>query len=290
MIPLDFVAGTHGHFFEYVLNRGFGFASGDFLPFTALGSSHNMPKTYKNDRAIVCGHWFEIDPVMLTNSDRVIRIVFDQDDLLLVSSLSLLRAANLDIHNDQLHVDTINKLDNPYYQTVLTEIYQAYPFLDASDPNIPRNVLREYFKFGFANPDINGYWQKLKTMLSIPVSNEFRTHLRCFYDLDHLIKTCQDLSSWLERPFNYQSWLPQVHELFKSKVKFLQDKEQCDQILDDVVNQRSRSLPGLNLFQESYINGKLECIFKKEMPFHQDQYFTNTGDMLHYIHTQAPSL
>jgi hypothetical protein len=42
--------------------------------------------------------------------------------------------------------------------------------------------------------------------------------------------------------------------------------------------------------QESYINGRLEDIFKKEMPFQQDLYFTNTEDVLYYINNQAPNL
>lgn len=290
MIPLDFVAGTHGHFLEYVLNRGFGFAPADFLPFTALGSSHQMPMHYKKNRKIVCGHWFETDPKVVTTSRHVIRIVFDKDDLLLVSSLSLLRAADQNIHNDQLDQDTRSKLDNAYYQQMLIDIYRAYPFLDRSDTNIPRYVLREYFKFGFANPEINGYWKKLQSMLSLSAVQEFRVELKCFYDVDRLINTCIKMSAWLGLPFEYQSWLPDVHAMFKAKVKFLEDKRYCDLIIDDIMHQRSRSLPNLNLLQESYINGNLERLLGKEMPFHQDQYFTHTRDMLQYIHTQAPCL
>jgi hypothetical protein len=49
-------------------------------------------------------------------------------------------------------------------------------------------------------------------------------------------------------------------------------------------------VPQLTLFQESYINGTLERLFQREMPFHQPDYFTSTKDMLYYINHTAPNL
>jgi hypothetical protein len=57
-----------------------------------------------------------------------------------------------------------------------------------------------------------------------------------------------------------------------------------------VVAEQDIQIPQLTLFQESYINAKLENYYAKEMPFHQAKYFTNTKDVLQYIKTQAPNL
>lgn len=289
MIPLDFVAGTHGHFLEYVINRALAYTDLDFNPFTGLGTSHQRPKRYLEHRMIVCDHWFENDPAAVTRANQTIRITFEQKDLLLVSSLSLLRAADLNIDNDVLHEDTVIKLQNPYYSHVLQQIYQSYPFLDRGRNDIPRSVLREFFKFGFGNPDINGYWIKLQDMRQVPAGDVFEITLDCIYDLNRLIQMLGALSSWLDRSLTVD-WLPAIHELFLSKIPYLHHRDQCESIIRAVIDQESIDIPNLSLLQESYINGRLEQHLRKEMPFHQQCYFTNTKDMLQYIKTQAPNI
>ena len=100
----------------------------------------------------------------LKNFKKVISINFTAEDLLLVSSISLLRAGDYNIDNNNLEVDTVKKLNNRHYRDTLALIYQSYPFLDTSEPSIPRYVLREFYKFGFKNTDVNGYWIKQKQM------------------------------------------------------------------------------------------------------------------------------
>jgi len=290
MIPLDFVAGTHGHFIEYVLNRSIGFTNVSFDPFTSLGTSHQKPKEYLNNRTIICNHWFENDPSAITKSSKIIRIVFDQDDILLVSSVSLLRAADLSIDNNFLHIDTAKKLNNRYYADTLEKIYQSYDFLNRTQDHIPRNVLREYFKFGFADPTVNGYWKKLQQMCNLPANDVFEITLKQIYDIDCLQDVLQKISAWLDQPMDTGQWLSELHQKFLDMLPFRNHQNQCDTIIQAVINRLDLAIPALSLLQESYINGKLERHFNKEMPFHQIDYFPNTKDVLQYIESQAPKL
>ena len=288
MIPLDFVAGTHGHFIEYVLNRAFGFTSSDIDLFNHLGASHKRPVDYLQSRGIVCKHWFEVDADTLKKSNRVIRIVFDKDDILLVSSLSLLRAGDMNINNDQLHIDTKKKLNNALYVDTLEQIYSAYGDHLRTRNSIPRNILREYFKFGFRDPEINGYWKKLKSLLSNQVDSDFRIDLKKIYNIDDFVSVLKDLAVWLDRPIDIGPWLPLLHQKFISKVQYLDHTMQCEQIIEQVMSGIDTTIPKLSILQESYINARLEGVFKKEMPFHDINYFTNTKDVLNYIKLQAP--
>ena len=149
-IPIDFVAGTHGHFLEVVLNRFFNITKTNLDPFNALGASHNVNAEYLNSRLFVARHWFEDSTDQISQFNRAISIQFDLDDLLLVSSVSLLRAGDLGIDNNQLEIDTYIKLNNKFYQGLLAEILNAYPDFENSNGSIPRNILREFFKFGFS--------------------------------------------------------------------------------------------------------------------------------------------
>jgi len=290
MIPLDFVPGTHGHFMEYVCNRAFGFVKTAFDPFNELGISHRRPKNYNKQREIIWGHWYETNPSVLISAPRIIRIIFDKQDILLVHSISLLRSGDLGVESDRLHIDTIKKLHNPLYVSTLNDIYQSYPNIDRKADFIPRHVLREYYKFGFRDPEINGYWKHFKHMISISHSNEFKIVLKKLYQYDSLVDTLRELSDWLQRPMETDSWLPEIHSKFISKIPYLDHTRVCENIIQAVVDQKNIPIPALSLLQESYINGRLESIFLKEMPFYHYDYFTNTEDILNYLKCQAPTL
>lgn len=288
IIPIDFVAGTHGHFLEIMLNKFFNQTSVDFDPFDALGASHNVTKEYLNTRLFVAQHWFEEAPEKLPQLGRVISIQFDQDDLLLISSVSLFRANEYTIENDLLEVDTIRKLDNKFYSNLLVEILTAYPGSYDSNGSIPRNVLREFFKFGFLNPNAHGYWKKQQQMhYTIPV---FVFKFKAFYNYNLLVNNLLKLQNFLDMPVELNDTLMTLHKKFLSNVPYINNQAQCDDIVLAVQSNRDQTIPALTLLQESYINAKMENIYKKEMPFHDLNYFTSTKDMLQYIKTQAPNL
>lgn len=290
MIPLDFVPGTHGHFLEYVLNRLLNILDDYQDPFTALGTSHAQSTAYRRAREIYCGHWYRSNIYALEHSDRVIRITFEPEDVLLVTSMSLLRAADLQIDNNTLHIETAQKLQNQFYMEFLENIYRAYPNIHRT-PDIPRHILREYFKFGFRDFALNGYWQELQRLLAVKVNDCFEFDIKTIYDHDRLLDRLGVLQRWLDRPLDLaNNWLPEAHAKFLSKVPYLNSKDQCDQIVDAVVGRQSAPIPALTLLQESYINGRLEHLFGREMPFDQTDYFTNTESMLHYLDTEAPLL
>jgi hypothetical protein len=288
IIPIEFVPGTHGHFLEIVLNKFFNVTSVNFDPFNTLGASHVVEKSYLDSRIFVARHWYE-DPInKLTEFDHVISIQFDQDDLLLVSSLSLLRADPHHIDIDLLEVDTYHKLDNCEYRGLLCDITNAYPFLDHSTGSIPRNVLREFFKFGFLNPTTEGHWKILqKFRYTTPV---FIFKFKAFYERDLLLKTLTELQDFLGMSFRFGEEFDRLHEKFLKLNQYRNHQLQCEAIISAIQSEEHQIIPPLTLLQESYINAKMENIYKKEMPFHNLNYFTSTKDMLHYIKTEAPTI
>jgi hypothetical protein len=290
LIGIDFVAGTHGHFLETTLNKFFGIIPNMPEAFTHLGTSHNKFVVFQKNKLFHADHWSELYPEQIENFDRLISIRFDQKDLLLVSSVSLLRTDNRNIDNDDLHNDTVAKLKNRLYESVLEEIYLAYPFLDRSQQSIPRYVLREYFKFGFKNPSINGYWKKQQLMTYSTDINVLSFDFASFYNVDQFVNNLRQVEEFVGKKLNFSSEFYEHHSRFLKFIPYQSHKSQCDHIIECVLNNIVTQIPDLTLFQESYINGQLENIFHKEMPFHQDRYFTSTVDMLYYITNLAPNL
>jgi hypothetical protein len=289
-ISIDFVAGSHGNFLEAVLNKHFGIVdAGDV--FTALGTSHQKNKSYHHSKLFSAKHWFELYPTeYMKQFDKIISIVFQQDDLLLLSSVSLLRAGDMNIDNNELEFNTRTKLNNKFYGNLLQQIDAAYPFLDSKEPSIPRDVLREFFKFGFRDPNTNGYWIKQQEMKYPDNAKVFQFDFASFHDLQSFVSQIKKLETFLNMNFEFDQEFYRSHEKFLSFIPYLDHKKICDHIIHCVENSIDIDIPKLTLFQESYINGNLETIFQKEMPFRSVDYFNTTSDMLYYIKNQAPEL
>jgi hypothetical protein len=105
-----------------------------------------------------------------------------------------------------------------------------------------------------------------------------------------LIERLKELETFVGKQFDFSGEFYQMHNQFINGVQYLNCQTECDKIIQSIIDEKEIDILPLTLFQESYINAKLENFYKKEMPFHQPEYFTNTKDVLHYIKTQAPNL
>jgi hypothetical protein len=121
MIHIDFQGGAHGNFLEFICNVMAGVeTNGD--PFNTNGASHI--KKYRSPKVFFCGHYsFKKIPLL---HDRVIAITIDIDDLLPLSQISLLRAGDYGHDNNELEINTYNKLNNVDYRWVLDTILDSF--------------------------------------------------------------------------------------------------------------------------------------------------------------------
>ena len=120
MIHIDFQGGAHGNYLEFVCNKIAGVATG--MPFNSIGASHN--KVYTGKKIFYADHytWWP-KPIVF---DKIISIQIGKDDLLPLQQVSLLRAGDFGYDNDQLEINTFNKLNNWQYSWVLDNIIQSF--------------------------------------------------------------------------------------------------------------------------------------------------------------------
>lgn len=120
MIHIDFQGGAHGNYLEFVCNKIAGVATG--MPFNSAGASHD--KVYTGEKIFYADHYsFRPKPFVF---DKIISIQIDKDDLLPLQQISLLRAGDYGYNNNQLEIDTYNKLNNQNYNWVLYNIIQSF--------------------------------------------------------------------------------------------------------------------------------------------------------------------
>lgn len=281
-ISIDFVAGSHGHFLEYVCNRFIAKQKINFSPFDSLGASHASTAEYQQKKIFKCNHYSNYQ---MPTELNVVKISFGNDDLLALSSVCFLRAGNSNIDVSALENNTYNKLKDGFFKDLINKITLAYPniVLNASTPNCPRYILREFFKFGFKTPKINGFTSKLQELQYSANINVFDFEFNHFYNTEKFITNITRISQWCGITIDQIDQLELLHTEFLSKQIFKDHKQQCDYIIDMINKKQNIPITNLTILQESYINGCLENLYNIEMPFMQEKYFNLTQDVLYYL-------
>ena len=291
-ILIDFPGGAHGHFLEFLLNKFYYLEDWD-APFTAIGTSHN--KAYiPYDKKFFANHFAREDFIdrasfteYLDNSQDVIVITIESDDLLQLALNSMYRAGDTRIDIDNLEKDTYNKLIKfEFYHSLIDNLNRSYNLqCSESNPDVPRYVLREFFKFGFREDDSNGFIISQKgTEKYLKDKNVYNFPYKSFFDIELLATEISKVAEHYRLTLTIdREYLKLIHDKFLNSIVGLTDKLICDTVIDNVVNNQANDVPKLNLLQESYINGKLEKLYDKEMPFLMDDYFTNTQQILEYL-------
>ena len=119
MIQIDFQGGAHGNYLEFVCNTMCGVTEG--LPFNSAGASHS--KQYIGKKVFYADHYSYLGKEL---ASKIVSIQIDQDDLLPLAQISLLRAGDYGYDNNELEINTYNKLNNPNYKWVLDKLIDGF--------------------------------------------------------------------------------------------------------------------------------------------------------------------
>jgi hypothetical protein len=326
MIHIDFQAGAHGNYLEFVCNKFLAtIPTISALPFNHLGASHD--KKYLKERIFVADHYTgkKINLVY----KKLISIRMTPDDLLQMSMVSMLRSGDFNLDNDLLEKNTYFKLDNPYYRSTLEMIILKYSdnslvesynnvkddlwpdvttFEDFNElppsilseckelhrlevfelsekhPDCPRYILREFFKYGFKNPEQSGYLMKQNKMVYNENIEVFNFPFSSFYHTESFINEIRSIGQWANMPIVDEFQLKNLHEHFLDLQIYKDEKKRCDAIFDKITSRRSDFvLPRMNMMTEAYLNARMEKYYCKDAPFIQEEWFSTIEDILSYF-------
>lgn len=285
-ILIDFQGGTHGNFLEFLLNK-FYYRTDWNSPFTLYGTSHvkhydNLETRFYANHFTKTDYW-KRDLEIFYRNNNVILITVEPDDLLLLQCVSLLRSGDYNIEQDQLEVDTYNKLNNRSYHSMLENIQKSYNIvITAEEPNVSRHILREFFKWGFKTPEVNGFIQTMAEARNQLVDkNVYEMPFSAFYNLTQLKNHLTNIDKYFKIDLCIvESEVDRLHAGFLSKIPYLNVKKQCDEIVQAIVDRQFVDIPKLSLMQESYVSARVEVLLNKKMPFIVDTYYTNTREII----------
>jgi hypothetical protein len=225
-IGIDFISGSHGNYLEFILTKLMFPEELPASPFNNLGASHNKNYTRK---VFFAEHWFLTEEGKKTIPNDIISIRFTADDLLILMSVSLLRAGDQNIHNNELHINTYNKLSGCYKDTlnnILTSYKDNLSEVNENNPNIPRNILREFFKFGFCDPSNSGFIKELSKLTYTSKQKVYYFPYSSFLSTDKFLTEISRVGKFFN--LDYQPYdLRPLHEKFLSNYQFISIKKNC---------------------------------------------------------------
>jgi hypothetical protein len=148
--------------------------------------------------------------------------------------------------------------------------------LSESRPNCPRNILREFFKFGFKQPEEHGLILEQQRMVYANSDNVIYVPFASFYNASDLGKEFYKLVKHFD--LIWDPWtLGSLQKKFASKQKYANSLSKCKQFLELVFDDIEIKIPKLSLFEESYIEAAIEIKTGCSLP-------TNNVDWYKDIH------
>lgn len=261
MIKIDYFAGMHGSFLEYVVNifimRTVP-SEADIL--TGLGTAHNTSDNYHENK-VVYSHPYSIWNREFNSSDRVIRISADynNDDLfftILTNAVIRVDDRGFDGYISNIRSNIVNSRAqhrNFWYDRLANR--SSYRDMDFFyNPNIFQPVPNDVFEFSY------------ESFQSLPYF--FKEMSRLAFWLDQTFYPCEELCSLWRR------WIDKNQGVISSN--------KCSKILESIFSNNDSNID-CTVLEEAWLNfnlSKISRTYEGEM-FSNDQYPSNTQ----YIHS-----
>lgn len=153
---------------------------------------------------------------------------------------------------------------------------------DETNPDIDRCILRQFFKFSFKTPELNGFITHLNKMTYNSTQCVYKFPFSAFYDTNEFLEQLANIAKFFNLTFEKVD-IVSLHNKFISHQPFYNLTVETDAIIHDIINNIPNNIKPLTLFQECYINAKLELYYDIDFPLKQPNYFQSTTQLRDYI-------
>jgi hypothetical protein len=272
MQKIDFFGGLHGNYLELVVNVSINQNNYDISKplFTPDGACHLKDQDPSYKKLAVARH-YSFFKIPFNNGDQVVRIVPEQDDMLIGITNSFLRAGDQKFDIDHLDKNTLDKLSKfkkgiNFSNTLVSEHGVRIDY--------PRSTIRNYF-YSMLNDYDNGVG--MCTQFAPAPDGLYCFPFRAFFDNGHFYQELNQISNFLGLNFYPTVELGKLHKNFLSVNQGYHSEIKCKQVWEAILLGESQDIQ-LNLLEEAWINHMVATCFRcYDLPLLiQDQYPTNT--------------
>ena len=232
MIKIDFVAGTHGHFLEYVANVYIM----QTLPsntsiFTDAGASHRADAAYFHNKIIQCGH-FSYENLPFDDTDSVIQIVVENNDInqFIVTTNLIYRCADIGFDNHMMQIPQSTRDNSVLYRN---DWYSKF---------------NEYSKYGLSH------------QMNANIPNEcFEFDFNAFYCFTKFCKELNKLAFFLNQAFFPNDSLYVLWHEFITNNQGWKSFNKCNKIIENIFSNKT-SIIDCTIIEQGWINYNISKI------------------------------
>jgi hypothetical protein len=150
--------------------------------------------------------------------------------------------------------------------------------LSESRPHCPRNILREFFKFGFKRPEEHGLMLEQQRMVYTNSDKVIYIPFSAFYNANELGKEFYKLVKHFD--LIWDPWtLGSLQKKFASKQKYANSLIKCKQLLEFILDDKEMKIPKLSLLEESYIEAIIETQTGCSLPTNNVEWYTDINEL-----------
>jgi hypothetical protein len=148
-------------------------------------------------------------------------------------------------------------------------------------PDCPRHILREFFKFGFLDPEHHGFMLKQQKFVYDTGVSVYKFPFSSFYDKDRLQEQLALIADWSGYRVDYDhDEFVEVHKEFLRRQPYKDVRAKCDAILDRIQSMEPFVLPELNVIEEAYVESAIEKTYQIQIDPRLETWFTESSEIV----------
>jgi hypothetical protein len=148
------------------------------------------------------------------------------------------------------------------------------------NPDCPRHVLREFFKFGFLDPENHGFLLQQDKFIYPPEVKTYDFPFGCFYNLEKFHEQISMIGDWAGYEIvSDREKFDRVHQEFLSRQPYKNIKSDCDSIVKKIENMKSVDITTLSVIEEAYIEASLELRNSIKIEPKIDKWYSDSDEI-----------
>lgn len=275
LVNIAFQGGSHGHFLKYILDRYSSLTPNiTQLPFEQDGTSH---KELQYSGKFEIYHPIPFDKPIWKDPDLPhVLITIDKEDVVFIERWVNIRANGFNLDTNQ---DTI-KFSEEYFNVVPMK-QKLQDLYGVNSLDVPRCVLRDFYKQSFLNLDANGFIHRDKMCRQQKPKNTFMFPVSAFWDEEYFYKKIKELNERFS--LGIREIDQDVYDSFIKKLPWIKTKNRVFEIIDAIKTKKDLDISQIDTVEQAYIGAWIE----KHNDFitipYSNSFFQNTKEIIQWL-------
>tara|TARA_Y100001972_G_scaffold121918_1_gene166677 strand:- start:1516 stop:2448 length:933 start_codon:yes stop_codon:yes gene_type:complete len=277
LVNIAFQGGTHGNFLMFFIDK-FSRNTKDIegTPFTENHTSHVQLDFSGNVR-----HYHPSDekPFFENINEPHILITIDKEDLKYIERWATIRAGDQKVDTSHDHtVVNSSFLEQFKWKEPFMQLYN----IDlSSKQNIPKFLMRDYYKMMFLDPNKNGYIERDKIFRANKPKNTFEFPVSSFWDESKFYDKIKEIDELFGLELDVYD--KSIYTSFKDNIHFMDTRDRVDNVITCIKDRKNIQLQNLDTVEQAYISAWIEQTFDHITVPLQNNFFKDTLEICEWI-------